>query len=159
MQLITKIKNNKQHGSSLIEVMIALFVLAIGLLGVLAMQVNAIKLNQNAYLYSQAAMLASDMLEAMRSNPTETNSYALTFTEATPDAPNCTTAGTDCSTSAIRDWNLNQWRTNVEGLLPGGMSEVAIIPPNEFIVRVRFQIDIDESGDAVMDEVELRSGF
>lgn len=152
--------NIKQSGSSLIEVMIALFVLAIGLLGVLAMQVNAIKLNQNSYLYSQAAMLVNDIHEAMRANTTQTNSYALNFSEATPTLPSCTTAGTDCSSAQIRDWNLNQWRTNVESLLPGGESEIAMVPPSEFVIRVRFQIDIDEStGDAITDQVELRSGF
>jgi type IV pilus assembly protein PilV len=58
----------KAQGFSLIEVLVAVLVLAIGLLGVAALQINATRANQSAELRSQASMLAYFMLDAMRAN-------------------------------------------------------------------------------------------
>ena len=49
----------KQQGSGLLEVMIGLFVLAIGLLGMSSMQSKALRSNNTAYMYSQAIFLAN----------------------------------------------------------------------------------------------------
>jgi len=57
-------------GFSLIEVLVALVVLAFGLLGVAAIQINALKTNHSAAQRSQATMLAYLMLDAMRANDT-----------------------------------------------------------------------------------------
>lgn len=64
----TKIINTAktQHGSSLLETMISLFVLAIGLLGTLAMQNKSIQHNQSSYSYSQAIVLAYDISERLK---------------------------------------------------------------------------------------------
>ena len=69
-------KNNNvlaQHGSSLLETMVSLFVLAIGLLGTLAMQTKSIQHNQNSYSYSQTIVLATDLSERLKTaaNPTD----------------------------------------------------------------------------------------
>ncbi|WP_438438152.1 type IV pilus modification protein PilV [Hydrogenophilus thermoluteolus] len=53
---------------SQIEILIAVLVLAVGLLGVAALQANALKTNQSAVARSQAAMLAYLILDAMRAN-------------------------------------------------------------------------------------------
>lgn len=44
----------------------SLFVLAIGLLGTLAMQTKSIQHNQNSYSFSQALVLANDLSERLR---------------------------------------------------------------------------------------------
>jgi type IV pilus assembly protein PilV len=70
----------KSKGFSLIEVLVAVLVLAIGLLGVAALQINATRANQSAELRSQASMLAYFMLDAMRANreAARAGSYNLT---------------------------------------------------------------------------------
>lgn len=70
------ISNKKQHGSSLLETMISLFVLAIGLLGTLAMQNKSIQHNQNSYAYSQAIVLATDLNERLRISADPAATYA-----------------------------------------------------------------------------------
>ncbi len=55
-----------QHGSSLIETMVSLFVLAIGLLGTLALQTKSVQHNQNSYSYTQSIVLAVDLTERLR---------------------------------------------------------------------------------------------
>lgn len=58
----------RNTGFSMIEVLIAVFVLAIGLLGVAALQTTALKNNQSAFQRSQATMLSYFMMDSMRAN-------------------------------------------------------------------------------------------
>ncbi len=56
----------KQKGISLIEVLVALVVLAFGVLGIAGLQGYSMKYNYSAYLRSQASYLASDIMDVMR---------------------------------------------------------------------------------------------
>lgn len=57
-----------QHGASLIEVLVAVLVMAIGLLGIAAMQTAALRNNQSALERSQAVIQSYAILDAMRAN-------------------------------------------------------------------------------------------
>ncbi|MFV0664519.1 type IV pilus modification protein PilV [Denitromonas sp.] len=59
-----------QRGFSLIESLIAMVVLSFGLLGLAALQINALKYNQVAHLRSQATTFAYQILDVMRASPT-----------------------------------------------------------------------------------------
>lgn len=61
----------RQHdrGFTLIEVLIALLVLSIGLLGVAALQTVALRTGQAADMRTRAVLAAMDMAERMRANP------------------------------------------------------------------------------------------
>lgn len=56
----------KQAGTSLLEVLIAVVVLSVGLLGLAGLQVAGLRVNQGAMQRSQATMLAYDVLDRMR---------------------------------------------------------------------------------------------
>lgn len=58
----------RSRGVSLIEVLIAMLVLAIGLLGLAALQAQGLKFNNDAYFRSQATILAQDIMDRMRVN-------------------------------------------------------------------------------------------
>lgn len=73
-------------GMSLIEVMVALLVLAVGLLGIAAMQSLALRGSQSSLETSQAVMATSSILEAIRANPDQVASYNMAKTCATPGA-------------------------------------------------------------------------
>jgi len=60
-----------QRGATLIEVLVAMLVLSIGLLGLAGMQMTALKSNQSAYYRSQATVLAYDIIDRMRANRTD----------------------------------------------------------------------------------------
>lgn len=150
---------SRQNGASIIEVMISLFVLAIGMLGVLAMQVNSIQASKNASLYSQANFLAIDIIEAMRSSPSSPASFLIDFGNAAPDEPACTTAGSDCTATQMADWSVYHWRQNVTNLLPGGTSAIER-NGDEYTVTVRFVISYDEETNAaVTDEIQVSTVF
>ena len=114
-----------EQGSSLIEVVVALFVLAVGMLGVLSMQVKSMQFNQSAYYYSQAVYLANEILESMRSNRSVANTYLIGLTEQTPNpAKDCKEAGVTCSATELRSYNLKEWRTNIASTLTSGKSSI-----------------------------------
>ena len=57
------------HGYSLIEVLIALFVLAVGLLGLAALQTTSFKFNSDSYARTQATLIAYEIIDRIRANP------------------------------------------------------------------------------------------
>lgn len=88
-----------QQGMSLIEVLIAALILAIGLLGIAAMQAMTLRNSQSAFDRTQAVVLSYSMFDAMRANATAARAggYTLGRTCTVP------TAG---STLVSRDQNL-----------------------------------------------------
>ena len=56
------------RGFTLIEILIAIVVMAIGLLAVAAMQIQGVRLNLDSYARSQAVMLANDYVERTAAN-------------------------------------------------------------------------------------------
>lgn len=145
----------QQTGSSLIEVMVGLLVTAIGLLGILTMQTTALQLNQNAHLYSQATILANDILEAIKTTPADNlDIYETAYADAAPNltGSNCENT-TACTAQAIVNWNLAGWKNNVDQLLPGGQGAIDV---NGQLVEIsiRFNLGnrVNDAGVMVQDQ-------
>jgi len=58
----------RQTGLTLIEVLVSVLILAIGLLGAAAIQLNALKYTDSATMTSQASFIAYDMMDRIRAN-------------------------------------------------------------------------------------------
>lgn len=86
-----------QAGTNLIEVMVALVILSIGLLGLALMQLQGLRHNTDAYLRTQATFLASEIIERMRANAASAADYTATPPTSKP-SPDCITA--QCTTGA-----------------------------------------------------------
>ena len=80
------IHNTTQHGFSLLEALIAVLVLSIGLLGVAALQANALRNNQSSLERSMAVAQSYSILDAMRANvvAARTGGYNMGMTCAVP---------------------------------------------------------------------------
>jgi type IV pilus assembly protein PilV len=105
---------HKHRGFTLLEVLIALLVLSIGLLGLAALQTSGLRSNQMATMRTLATQIAYDMTDRMRANPTGmTNLEYVIATDETPAASPATTAEID----------LTEWRAQV-ARLPGGLSSI-----------------------------------
>lgn len=132
-------------GFSLIEVLISLSILAAGLLGMTALQNEALQFNQAAFTDSQAQFLLNDMVERIRANRGN-NTYAIAFNEDTPTAAvNC--AATTCTSNQMATWDIAQWRGLVESTvasdgetyLPQGESQILFnVTTQTYIISVRY---------------------
>lgn len=103
-------------GFTLVEVMIAVFVLAIGILGVAGLQLFA---NQNTYEANQrttAAALANSIVERIRVNADVADDYLGSITPVTEasGAPDCT-AAVDCTPEQLADHDLQAWHNMIVG--------------------------------------------
>lgn len=127
----------KQAGSSLLEVLVAMFVLGVGMLGVFSMQAQTSRYNHSAYYYSRAVMLAHDMAENVRTTPSLAGSYRLLLSDPTPDARNCQSFANPCSGNELVSWHLNNWRTAVTQQLPSGNSEI-MANGDQITIKIQF---------------------
>ena len=59
----------KSRGFTLIEVLIALVILSVGLLGLAGLQIISLKNNQSTYARGQANLMAMDVIDRIRANP------------------------------------------------------------------------------------------
>jgi type IV pilus assembly protein PilV len=108
------VASRRAAGFTLLEILIAMLVLAIGLLGIAAMQLRGLQYSHDAYLRSQISVLAYDMADRMRLNRANAASYAGTYTVPT-------TAPTGCTVTTVGATNdLACWRRQVFDAMPPG---------------------------------------
>ncbi len=114
----------KNNGFTLIEVLIAVLVLSIGLLGLASLQMNALRNNQNSYYRTVATILASDFADRIRANAAgvTANNYNAINRTSIVTSPNCTAA--TCTASEIRDLDVAQWYSELGTQLPSGNATV-----------------------------------
>ena len=126
-------RHHAQHGFSLMEVLIALLVTSVGLLGLAALQSVSLKQNHGAHLRAQATVLAHDMVERMRANRQQAlgGAYDADFGE---------TGG-----SGLAATDLDDWQSLIDASLPAGDGAVAVEAASGLAtVRVRWD---DSRGD------------
>lgn len=102
-------------GFSLVEVLVALVVMAVGLLGIAGLYVEGLRAGRTAVYRSAAVNLASDMADRIRANPEGT------YEGDGPGAEGgCVNGGGDCDpdTLAADDWA--RWLDDLEERLPAG---------------------------------------
>ncbi|WP_188150139.1 type IV pilus modification protein PilV [Teredinibacter waterburyi] len=112
-----------QAGFSMVEVIIAFLILAVGLLGVASMQKRGVESNQAAYLRSQAISMAQDFTGRIRAN---TEAYeANNYNDPTPKyTGSCLTTG--CTATALAQHDYFEWKALLASVLPAGVGVVCI---------------------------------
>jgi len=115
----------RRNGFTLIEVLIALLVLSIGLLGIGKIMMLSARANDSALMRSQATALAWTILDAMRANRQValTNGY-VTALGVVPAAVVCT-APAPCNAVQQAQNDLNLWGASLAAGLPAGVGSVA----------------------------------
>ena len=105
--------HTRQRGVSLIEVLVAVVLMAFGLIGIAAMQTAAISNNVLSGQYTQAATLAQNMAERMRGNRDAVINGSYNFVAGAVGNPpvNCATAS--CSSANQASWDLAVWYASV----------------------------------------------
>lgn len=110
-----------ERGFTLLEVLIAVLVFSIGLLGVAGMVLAAMRGTHTAQLHTQATVLAQWMGDAMRANPEGVMAGNYNATAPSSGSSNCN-AGCNASQTATRD--LETWGTLLSRALPAGQGSI-----------------------------------
>jgi len=127
MKGITRVRHG---GMTLIEVMVALLVLGVGVMGYAALQLHSVKMTDDTYARSQAMAIAQDAVERVRANINALSTYTAasnwgvgggapattcTFTNATPSK---------CEPAQLAAVDIYQLETAAKTMLPTGTLKI-----------------------------------
>jgi type IV pilus assembly protein PilV len=143
----------RSRGATMIEVLVALFILSVGLLGVAAMQQIGLRNSHSAHLRSQATALTYEIADRMRANLflARNGDYATPLDEASDElAPDCASA-TPAARVICDVW---EWKTALETRLPAGRGAVELNPVGAGATRtVTITVAWDDTRDVDGDEI------
>ena len=110
------------RGFTLLEVLIALLIFSLGMLGLAGLMVVSVKTNNSAYLRTQASFLAQSMADRMRANTSVINSYNGTYDTSSAGPSTCSAC--DPAQLVARDRAI--WsRQLVDSLSPTATATIA----------------------------------
>ena len=110
-----------QQGISMIEVLIAILVLAVGALGFAGVQVVAMQKAENANYRSSAMLIAQDAVERIQANSAALDDYLDSDPVATPTTSPTQKCASDCTVSAL---DLAQLAWSADRSLPNGQIKI-----------------------------------
>lgn len=117
-----KFKKNNHKGFTLIEVLVALFILSTGILGAVAMQATAKKGSFDAMQRSLASTLAQNIIERMRGNNAQIganvlNGYNGNYGNSPLGVPanRCNLSTSLCTTAELITNDLYEWEQSLIG--------------------------------------------
>ena len=113
----------RKGGFSLLEVLIALVVLSIGLLGLASLQHLSLQRNQSAYHRTVATLLAYDIADRMRANRVALSSYVLSPPASSASAPQDCVSAT-CTPAQLAAYDLSKWLSEMGARLPAAKGEI-----------------------------------
>lgn len=163
-------------GFSLIEVLVAVLVIALGILGTSGLLVAALSASKTAQSRTVAAMQASSLASAIYTqrgfwgNASQSPGFAATGTTVTrqtqmtiSEAPNCSS---HCSAKQMAEYDVRQWLTSLNQALPGAESDVtcsssgAASQPQHCVIEIRWRENYVQSGRSVdaLDDTAATSG-
>ncbi len=126
--------NRRQAGFSLIEVLIALVIMSVGMLGIAGLYVESMQAGRTSILRHNAVTIASDVADRIRANPTAGVAYE------GPGGDNFCVLGTDeCNPLQMAANDIDLWKDQAEDMLPDG--DVAITY-DDTVIPPTYRIDI-----------------
>lgn len=117
-----------QRGFSLVEALLALLVLTFGLLGIATLQLSGVSKNRLTFERSQAALLANEIVERIRANPTgaANGDYDLDVGGKAQTSLTCVGVSADCSPAELATADLAYWQGRVTELLGDTETEIQV---------------------------------
>lgn len=139
----------QQAGVGLLEVLVAVLILSLGLLGMAGLQTRVLQQNQSSQVRSQAVMLSYSILDALRldRDGAIAGTYNIPLTCA-PPAPNGTLSGD----------TLNRWILDLQTRLGNTANTCGTIAcANNGICTVRIVWDDTRAGGNANEEYVIRT--
>ncbi|MDJ0939080.1 MAG: type IV pilus modification protein PilV [Woeseiaceae bacterium] len=124
----------KQQGFSLIEVLIALVIMSVGMLGIASLYVQSMQAGRTSLLRHNAVTLAGDVADRIRANPSAGVLY-----EGLGANNNCVDGGVVCSATEMADHDIFLWKDQADETLPAGDVQIVFdntVNPPEYEIAV-----------------------
>jgi type IV pilus assembly protein PilV len=127
------------QGFNLVEVLIALIIMSVGMLGIAGLYVHSMQAGRTSLFRHHAVTLAGDVADRIRANPTAGVDYAA----LTGVDNNCVAGGIDCAPDAMAAHDILLWQQQAVDTLPDG--QVAVVftdnapaAPDTYAITVRW---------------------
>lgn len=118
----------RQRGFSLVEVLIALVIMSVGMLGIAGLYVHSMQAGRTSMLRHQAVTLAGDVADRIRANPRAGIAY-----EGAGINGNCVSGVVNCDEVTMAGHDILLWQQQADDTLPAGDVEIVFddsgIPP------------------------------
>ncbi|MDH5277309.1 MAG: type IV pilus modification protein PilV [Gammaproteobacteria bacterium] len=126
----------RNSGFSLVEVLVALVVMSVGMLGIAALYLEGLRAGRTALYRTTAVTLAADMADRIRANSTAGVAYAGT---GPGTDSNCINGTNDCTANQLADDDWFNWTNQLAAQLPDGAAgeiDVAGAAPATYTITV-----------------------
>jgi type IV pilus assembly protein PilV len=111
------------RGVSLVEVLVALVVISVGMLGIAALYVEGLRAGRTALTRTRAIVIATDMSDRIRSNRAGGANYIKDAADAGATTTACDPSGTGCTPAQMARHDIALWNNFVIGL-PNGSATI-----------------------------------
>jgi type IV pilus assembly protein PilV len=101
-------------GFSLVEVLIALIIMSVGMLGIAGLYVQSMQAGRTSMLRHHAVTLAGDVADRIRANPAAGDAYSATV--GTDNS--CVAQNTNCDTAQMAAHDIFLWQAQAAESLP-----------------------------------------
>lgn len=134
----------RQTGFTLLEVLVAVVIISLGMLGVAALLVTVQKAETSSYIQQQAVQTAYDMLDRMRANLSgvQAGYYNGSYSGTSTASTNCNASV--CSSQQLADYDTSQWTSDIDAL-PQGAGTVASAVSSNGNVNVTVTVSWSDS--------------
>jgi type IV pilus assembly protein PilV len=123
-------------GFTLVEVLIALIILSVGMLGIAGLYVHSMQAGRTSLFRHHAVTLAGDVADRIRANPRAGAAYGLGGADN-----GCVSGGVDCTPAQMAANDIFLWDQQATDTLPNGtvtvVFDIAPVPPT-YEIRVEW---------------------
>ena len=135
----TKIR--KSGGFTLLEVLVALVVISVGMLGIAVLYVEGLKAERTSVYRTSAVALAADLADRIRANPA-----ALVGYQAAPANNGCTNGIADCNPATLAQDDLFWIQQDLNNHMPPGATINVVVTPVAFMNQYDITLTWSEAG-------------
>jgi type IV pilus assembly protein PilV len=126
----------RNRGFTMVEALVALVVLAIGLLGIAALYLDSLRAGRTAIYRTQAVNLAADIADRIRANRGAVLAYTSAFADTPAAVATCEPTELDvggaavgCGNAELASTDLSRWKAAIAQRLPEGQGQVEVVAP------------------------------
>jgi type IV pilus assembly protein PilV len=106
---------NAANGFTLVEVLIALVIMSVGMLGIAGLYVHSMQAARTSLFRHQAVTLAGDVADRIRANPRAGAGYMVAGADNS-----CIDGGLDCTPAEMAESDILDWQDQAGDTLPAG---------------------------------------